>query len=366
MPIKSNPLFNLKEFKKIYKKTIIPKVYYLKIKAPLSVQFELTGGCNQKCIFCYNIWKESCSKSNMNGLSKNQHLKIIDKLIENEIFDIIFSGGEPLLVDWLEELIKKASDKKVYTTIITNGILLNITRVKSLKKAGLNSMQISLHHYNKKINDKLTGNMGSFEKTVKGIKNAIKIFGSKRINVNMVVLPETYKDVYKMAKFLKSIGIESFTVGTPAVTGEMKNNKKIVINKKIFLDIYDSFISARKDFGIHVGFTGGFPICILPNMHLETTQMISNYCDAGLNQLVIDPEGNLKPCVCLSYKLGNILTGDIKKIWSNNLFLLNMRKLKYTPKECKDCKYISICRGGCRASAKGYYGKINAQDPLIN
>jgi len=365
MPINSNPLFNSKDFKKIYRKTIISKVYYLKIKAPLSVQFELTGNCNQKCIFCYNVWKESCSKSNMKTLSKNQHLKIIDKLIENDIFDIIFSGGEPLLINWLEELIKKASDKKIYTTIITNGVLLTDKRVKSLKNSGLDSMQISLHHYNKKINDKLTGNIHSFNKTIRGIKSAIKTFGSKSINVNMVVLPETYKDVYRMAKFLKSIGVGSFTVGLPTVTGEMKNNKKTIINKDIFLEIYKSLILARKKFGIHVGFTGGFPICILPNMRLETTEMISNYCDAGLNQLVIDPEGNLKPCVCLGYKLGNILTDDIKNIWSKNKFLLNIRELKYAPKECKDCKYISICRGGCRASAKGYYGKINAQDPLI-
>jgi len=40
--------------------------------------------------------------------------------------------------------------------------------------------------------------------------------------------------------------------------------------------------------------------------------------------------------------------------------------LKYAPKECKKCKYISICRGGCRASARGYFGKIDSKDPLMN
>lgn len=365
MLTKSNPLFNLKGFNSIYKKTIIPNVYYLKINAPLAAQLELSGNCNQKCIFCYNTWKESCSKSDTKSLSKNQHLIILDKLIKNNIFEITFSGGEPLLTSWLEELIKKCSDKKIETTIITNGILLNKKRVKSLKKAGLENMQISLHHYNKKINNKLTGNKNSFENTINGIKNAIKIFGNEKINVNMVALPETYKDVYKMAKFLKSMNVKSFTVGTPAVTGEMKNNKEIVINKKIFLEIYNELISAKKDFNLSVGFTGGFPICILPKLNSETIGMISNYCDAGLNQLVIDPEGNIKPCVCLNYKLGNILKEDIKKIWSKNKFLLNIRKLKYTPKECKNCKYISICRGGCRASAKGYFGKLNTKDPLM-
>lgn len=365
MRMKIDNISSHTDFNKIYAKTIIPKVYYLKIKAPLAVQFELTNGCNQKCTFCYNVWKEGCSKSVTKQLSKHKQFKILNKIIENEIFDIIFSGGEPLIINWLEKLIKTASDNKLDTTIITNGILLTSKRVKSLKDAGLQSMQISLHHYKPEINNLLTGK-NSFNKTVNGIRNAIKYFKNGGINVNMVALPQTYKDVYKMAKFLKSLGVLSFTVGTPTATGEMHKNRNLVITKEMFLEIYKQLRQAEKDFKISTGFTGGFPLCILPEFNEKTKEMISNYCDAGLNQLVIDPEGNLKPCVCLSEKLGNILTDDLQKIWLKTKFLLDIRQLKYVPKECKKCEYISICRGGCRASARGYFGKIDSKDPLMN
>jgi len=358
-------LLEVNDFKNAYQDTVLSNCKYLKIKAPLATQFELTSGCNQRCVFCYNIWKGLCSKQNSVTLSKDKQLKVIDKITENEIFDIIFSGGEPLLVEWLEELIKKCFDAKKYTTIITNAILMTKERANSLKEAGLNDVQISIHHYNPKINDKLTNISGSFEKTTRGIKNALDIFGVENVNINMVALPETYKDVYEMAKFLHSIGVGSFSVGTPSATGNMKDNKNLVIDKNMFLLIYKQLKKAKEDFGLHVAFTGGFPICLLPAINDETVRMIGNYCDAGLNQVIIGPDGELRPCVCLGEKLGNILEDDLKNIWGNNQFLLDIRKMKFVPEKCKGCKYVSICRGGCRASAQGYFGKIDAIDPLM-
>jgi radical SAM protein with 4Fe4S-binding SPASM domain len=358
-------LLEVKDFKYAYQKTKLSNCKYLKLKAPLATQFELTSGCNQRCIFCYNVWKGLCSKQNSIVLSKEEQLKVIDKIIENEIFDIIFSGGEPLLIRWLEELIKKCSNAKMQTTIITNAVLMTKKRAESLKKAGLDDLQISIHNSNPKINDKLTGLSGSFEKTIQGIKNALEIFGSENINVNMVALPETYNSVYEMAKTLHSIGISSFSIGTPSVTGEMKDNKQLVINKEMFLSIYNQLKKAKEDFGIHVSFTGGFPICLFPEINEETVKMIGNYCDAGLNQIIIGPNGELRPCVCLGENLGNILTDNLKEIWSTNKFLLDIRAMKFVPNKCKKCKYVSICRGGCRASAQGYFGKINAIDPLM-
>jgi len=365
MEIDTTKLLELEDFKKAYKNTEIPNCKYLKIKSPLAIQFELTSGCNQRCIFCYNVWKGLCSKQNSVTLSKEKQLEVIDRIIENEIFDIIFSGGEPLLISWLEDLIKKCSNAKMYTTLITNGNLMTISRAKSLKNAGLNDMQISVHHFNLEINDKLTKTSGSFKKSVEGIKNALKIFGKEGVNINMVALPETYKDVYEMAKFLHSIGVGSFSVGSPSASGEMKKDKNLVINKKMFLDIYYQLRKAKKDFGIRVGFSGGFPLCLLPEINKETIEMIGNYCDVGLNQLTIGPSGELRPCVCFNQNLGNILTDNLKKIWDENELLLDFRTMKFIPEICRKCKYVSVCRGGCRASAQGYFKKLNAIDPLM-
>jgi len=90
METDTTKLLEIEDFKKAYKETELPNCKYLKIKSPLAVQFELTSGCNQRCIFCYNVWKGLCSKQDSIMLSKDEQLKVIDKIIENEIFDIIF------------------------------------------------------------------------------------------------------------------------------------------------------------------------------------------------------------------------------------------------------------------------------------
>ena len=365
MEIDIKRLLETEDIGHAYKETELPNCKYLEIKAPLATQFELTSSCNQRCIFCYNVWKGICSKQKAITLSKEKQLKVIDKIIENEIFDIIFSGGEPLLIEWLEELVEKCSKARMNISLITNATLMTRERAKSLKKAGLNDLQISIHDYNSEINDRLTGLSNAFKKTIEGIKNSLEIFGVENVNINMVALPETYKGVYEMAKFLNSIGVGSLSIGTPSVTGEMKDNKQLVINKKMFLSIYRQLRRAKEDFRINIGFTGGFPICLLPEINEETVQMIGNYCDAGLNQVVIGPGGELRPCVCLEENLGNILEINLKDIWNTNKFLLDIRAMKFVPVECRKCEYVSVCRGGCRASAKGYFGKINAIDPLM-
>mgnify|MGYP001565883072 CR=1 FL=1 len=350
---------------KAYKKTKYPHIGYLNLKSPISMQVELISGCNQKCIFCYNVWKEGCSKTPcIKTLTKEQHHKIVEEIIKNEVFDVILSGGEPLLIPYLEELIKKLAMNKIPTMIITNGMLLTKARVKKLKEAGLESIQISLHHFKESMNDTITGIKGSCKRTIEGIKNVIEIMGADCLNVNMVVIPKTYKNVYEMGKFLGNFGVTSFSVGCSSVAGEMSNNKYLFVDRKKFLEIYNQLKMVEKDVRIKVSFTGGFPLCILPDIN-EAKRLSSNFCDAGLNQLVVSPKGDLRPCVCMNQIVGNIFKDDLKKVWNENKILKEIRELGYLPKECRGCDYISMCRGGCRASAEGYFGKLNAIDPLM-
>jgi radical SAM protein with 4Fe4S-binding SPASM domain len=353
------------KFDEVYGKTKLSNVHYLKLKKPIFVQFELTNNCNQNCFFCYNVWKEEDSNTLKSNIFKKKQFAIIEKIIDNEIFSVIFSGGEPLLVDWLEELIKKVSDYKIETSLITNGVLLSKKRVEKLKYSGLSSIQISLHHYQKHINSIIV-KKDTYQQTINGIKNAVEVFGPNKVNINMVVLPETYKDVYEMARFLNNLDIKHFSIGTPSATGELSKRKNHVIDKELFKNVYKQMCDVKLDFEMQATFTGGFPLCILPKIDNESIGMINNYCDAGLNQLVIDPNGNLRPCVCLNVNLGNVLQDDLNFIWNNNSFLTDIRKLKYLPKECEDCDYTHICRGGCRASAKGYFGNLCAIDPLMS
>jgi len=121
---------------------------------------EICESCNQHCFFCYNVWRDQNER--LIPLSKQKRIEIIERIVELEIFGLIISGGEPLTVNYLEELIKIANNANIETTIITNGLLLSYKRCETLKNVGLKGIQISLHSCEEREHDEITGIKGSF------------------------------------------------------------------------------------------------------------------------------------------------------------------------------------------------------------
>ena len=62
-----------------------------KLKAPLFAQLELTEGCNHGCGYCSNPFSDKRVKIPTLGETK----PIVEELLENKIFSIVLTGGEP-------------------------------------------------------------------------------------------------------------------------------------------------------------------------------------------------------------------------------------------------------------------------------
>lgn len=319
------------------------------------------------CVFCYNVWKNKKKKdSKKKHLIPKQQLKIIDKLAKMNIFGLIISGGEPLISKNIFEIIERASKKhKIETSIITNGALLTKENCRRLKESGLLDMQISLHSCDEKSNDQITGIKGSYKKTITGIKNALKFFQPEDINVNMVPTKKTYNQVYNTAKFLKKLGIINFTVSSYIYSGNKKLDDLLAPTRKNFQEIYDQVVRIKNKLFMHTFIGGCYPLCCLSKIDNKTISLIGNICDAGVTQMVISPEGDIRPCVAYNHVLGNILKENPINIWRNSLILNKIRRMENIPTMCKKCKYLVFCRGGCRASAYNERQKLNDVHQLL-
>lgn len=348
--------------------TKIKGISCLKISSPLYAQYEISVNCNYRCIFCYNVWKNKKEDSSRKkSLTLKQQLEIIDKLAKMKIFGLIISGGEPLVSKNIFKIIKKAvKEYGIETSIITNGSLLTEETCQKLKESGLSDMQISLHSYKEKENDLITGTNGSYYKTIKGIKNALKYFSPENINVNMVPTKKTYKQVYETAKFLKNLGVINFTVSSYVYTGNKELDKELAPTKKNFQEIFKQVLKVKKELRMRTFIGGCYPLCALNRkINGEVISLIGNICDAGVTQIVIGPEGELRPCVVYGQILGNILKDNPKKIWKNSKFLKKIREMENIPMMCKKCECLLICRGGCRASAYNEKRKLNDVHQLL-
>jgi MoaA/NifB/PqqE/SkfB family radical SAM enzyme len=94
--------------------------------------------CNLSCTYCNEYDKVS------QPVPTDEMLRRIDKLAALGTTAITISGGEPLLHPGLDEIIRCIRSHGILATLITNGYLLNVERIKRLNNAGLDYLQISI------------------------------------------------------------------------------------------------------------------------------------------------------------------------------------------------------------------------------
>lgn len=288
--------------------------------------------CNQQCMHCYAANQEYAE---VKELSTDEWKKIIDICKENCIPQLTFTGGEPTLREDLVELVKYS--QWFITRLNTNGVLLTQKLCKELFDASLDSVQVTLYSNDPKIHNKLVG-ANNFDKTIKGIKNAINAGLNVSINTPLCSLN---KDYVSTLKFAKELGITYASSSGLIVTGNAKKDESIstqLSEKEITKIMKDACKYAEKE-EMELSFTspGWIKEEDLKNMKLDIPS-----CGACLSNMAISPDGNVVPCQSWLGKgasLGNILEVKWKNIWNSN-------ECKKIRKASAKTSHICPLRGG--------------------
>lgn len=107
---------------------------------PRSVRVKLTSRCQYQCKFCHQEGNAQTVEVDHNELLEALHI-----LKENFCFyRVHFTGGEPTLYEKFAELLTAAKRAKFINALTTNGQF-QLDMLPYLKKAGLNSINFSLH-----------------------------------------------------------------------------------------------------------------------------------------------------------------------------------------------------------------------------
>src|SRR4029077_14619365 len=95
------------------------------------------------CDFC-NFNFEKLPKDKWEFVPLHQALEAVDILYRQGIRYLIITGGEPMMHPDYLEIVRHASEKRMAVVLVTNGSMLNETRIRTLKDHGLTSMIISI------------------------------------------------------------------------------------------------------------------------------------------------------------------------------------------------------------------------------
>ncbi len=145
---------------------------------------EVTNYCNNRCIFCYN----DCMKRERKFIDKDLCYRVLSDAYQLGMREVgFYVTGEPLLDKRLKDFIKRA--KLIgyeYIYITTNGILANLSRVKELYEAGLNSIKYSINASNEKDYLMIHGT-DNFTRVVNNLEEVYNWKTSNNINLKVYV-----------------------------------------------------------------------------------------------------------------------------------------------------------------------------------
>ena len=306
-----------------YREEVTTDVHYMNIgdyapymKAPhrmdLMVSAMTRNGkwhCNQKCVHCYAAGQTLSDEAE---LSTEEWKKILDACRSAGIPQVTFTGGEPTMREDLFELISYA--RWFISRLNTNGIKLTPEYCKKLRKAELDSVQITFYSSDPKVHNQLVG-AERYDQTLAGIRNALEQGLSVSINTPLCTLN---RDYVKTLKLLHELGVIYVTCSGLITTGSAVGaaSEALQLSGEELEKILREAVDYCNKNGMEIAFTSpGW----LDEQVFEELNIPSPSCGACLSNMAITPAGNVVPCQSwLSDKpLGNMLTDDWKEIWES-------------------------------------------------
>ncbi len=198
--------------------------------------WNITARCNQNCKYCHRFL-------NIMDLTYEENLEILNNLENSGVTSITWTGGEALLLNGVDELLKISHEKGIKNKIITNGKLLTKERIDKIYKY-LDSITLSIDSIDDDINYSLGRGKNHFEE-IKEILDYIKEKNyDVKMRINSVVCKNNVNNFEDLTNFLNNYNIYSWRIFK-----FMPLREKAVINKESFdipLSIYDKVVSYIK------------------------------------------------------------------------------------------------------------------------
>ncbi len=326
---------------------------------PHVVAWNLTKRCNLACAHCYiaaGSWHAA-----ENELSTAECHRVLYELLElNPNPMLILSGGEPLLREDLEEIAEHASSAGATVVVGTNGTRLDHDRIKSLVKAGVSGVAISVDSLRPEYHDRFRHGAGALRDTLAAVDRL------REHELDFVVQTSLTRgnrhELAGLVAWAAEEGAVSFNLYFLVPTGRAEGmaglspeENEEVLQELVLLETQyrgRMMIRSKCQPQIMRHVAGGDPES--PLLSYGTR------CPCGVHYCRITPEGKLTPCPYTPTVAGDLRETSFRDIWEGSSVFQTLRHGELGGK-CGRCEYREVC-GGCRARAEAETGDLLGPD----
>src|SRR6056297_563094 len=163
------------------------------------VRVSLTDRCNFDCVYCHNEGlgdTRGPMEAQDDELTADTIVAFLEVAAEFGVDSVKFTGGEPMLREDLEEIVRRAPDE-MEVSMTTNGTFLP-GRAPDLVDAGLERVNVSQDALDPEAFAEVTQS-GAYDKVIEGVEAALDA-GLAPVKLNMVVFEATAGHVPAMVE----------------------------------------------------------------------------------------------------------------------------------------------------------------------
>jgi molybdenum cofactor biosynthesis enzyme MoaA len=284
----------------LYKTIDAMKLPYLRLS--------LTDKCNANCSQCHNEGQGKTLSANNLSIEDYENLAFMFK---DKFEKVHFTGGEPLLVHNVENVVEVFKRYEYKTNLTTNGFLLNEKKQISLSKSGLDNINISFPTFNEKEYKKGFDWKMTPKQIVKNIKTCKDYF--ENIKLNVVV--ENENDFFSELERFETFCIENDLKLNPFFVHGHKKIEEKKFHDKVKNSMNDNSLLNIKNLALNFN-----------NEICKKCEKQEN-CSEGSYALRVDDHGIARPCLDNSSSEVNIYD-EIKKTGNDPLFLAFKEKVR--------------------------------------
>ena len=311
--------------------------------------------CNMKCRYCFASQGDFGMEAGLMSLETGK--RALDFLMEKSAavknLEVDFFGGEPLLVaDMLKELVaygrelEKVWGKQINFTLTTNALLISDEIIDFVKAEGI-SVILSLDG-RPQTNDRhriLNNGAGTYDLILPKIKKMVE--SQPKSYYIRGTFTKKNLDFSEDLRHIAELGFDSISL-EPAVGGDNgysiqeEDLDQVLAEYGRLTDLLYEYKCAGRELDFfHY------------NLNLQKGPCLAKRlsgCGAGMEYLVVIPNGDIYPCHQFvgekEFILGNIFAGQLNEPMRND-FARNHLQNK---DECQICWARYYCGGGCHAN----------------
>lgn len=322
---------------------------------PFSLLAEITHRCPLHCPYCSNPLQLA---SQAQELKTDEWQRVLGEAADIGVLHVGFSGGEPLQRPDLVQLVATAREAGLYSNLITSSLGLNGRRLEELKRAGLDSIQISFQSDEAELADRIAGTFAHAKKLEAA--RMVREFDFP-LTINTVLHRGNIERLEQIISLAERLGAERLELANTQYYGWAFRNRAALLPSRAQVERAAEIAAAAKR-----RLLGRMELLfVVPDYYSDRPKPCMN--GWGQKHLTVNPVGEVLPCPTAheikSLRFDNVREKSLGWIWRESEAFNRFRGTEWLPEPCHSCEFREADFGGCRCQAALITGDAAVTDP---